>query len=178
MSRVGKEPIEIPQGVEVEIQKNRVQIKGPKGTLRQEIHPSLKLSLEERTLVVRRPSNNPLHRSLHGLTRTLLANMVEGVTKGFEKRLEISGVGYRAEQQGQVVVLQMGYSHPIVFRPPEGIGIDIEKGTRLTVSGIDKQLVGQVAAKIRSFRPPDPYKAKGIKYEGEYVRRKAGKAGV
>lgn len=176
MSRVGKEPIEIPQGVEVDIERNTIQVKGPKGVLRQEIHPSMGVSLNEGTMVVTRPSESSLHKSLHGLTRTLLANVIRGVTEGFEKRLEISGVGYRAELQGKAVVLQLGFSHPVVFRPPEGVTITIEKGTRLTVSGIDKQLVGQVAAKIRSFRPPDPYKEKGIKYEGEYVRRKAGKS--
>ena len=178
MSRVGKEPIEIPQGVEVEIQENRVQIKGPKGTLSRDIHPGVAVNITEGSMVVTRPSDLPFHRSLHGLTRTLLANMVEGVTKTFEKRLEITGVGYRAEEQGKAIVFQLGYSHPIVFCPPEGITITIEKGTRLAVSGIDKQLVGQVAANIRSFRPPDPYKAKGIKYEGEYIRRKAGKAAL
>lgn len=178
MSRVGKEPIEIPQGVEIEIQENRIQVKGPNGTLSREIHPSLNVAVKEGSVVVTRPSDNPQHRSLHGLTRTLIANMVDGVTKTFEKQLEITGVGYRAEQQGNTIVFQLGYSHPIVFRPPDGISINIEKGTRLTVSGIDKQMVGQVAAKIRSFRPPDPYKAKGIKYEGEYIRRKAGKAAI
>ena len=178
MSRVGKEPIEIPQGVEIEIQENRVQVKGPKGTLSQEIHPNLNVTLTEGSMVVTRPSDNPFNRSLHGLTRSLLANMVEGVTKTFEKHLEITGVGYRAEQQGKAIVFQLGYSHPIVLRPPDEITINIEKGTRLTVSGIDKQMVGQVAAKIRSFRPPDPYKGKGIKYEGEYIRRKAGKTAI
>ena len=178
MSRVGKEPIVIPQGVEIEIQGNRVQVKGPKGALSQEVHPSLNITVQEGSVVVTRPSNSPLHRSLHGLTRTLLANMVEGVTKTFEKKLEITGVGYKAEEQNKSIVFQLGYSHPIVFCPPEGITIHIEKGTRLTVSGIDKQMVGQVAAKIRSFRPPDPYKAKGVKYEGEYIRRKAGKAAI
>ena len=176
MSRVGKEPIEIPQDVQVEIEGNRIQVTGPKGTLNREIHPSMKVSLNEGKLIVSRPSDDPLHRSLHGLTRTLLANMVEGITKGFEKRLEISGVGYRAESHGQTIVFQLGYSHPIAFRQPDGITIHIDKGTRIAVSGIDKQLIGQVAAKIRSFRPPEPYKEKGIKYEGEYVRRKAGKA--
>jgi large subunit ribosomal protein L6 len=178
VSRVGKEPIEIPQGVEIEIQENNIQIKGPKGTLSREIHPSLNITVTEGSMAVTRPSDTPLHRSLHGLTRTLLANMVEGVTKTFQKQLEITGVGYRAEQQDKAIVFQLGYSHPIVFRPPDGITINIEKGTRLSVSGIDKQMVGQVAAKIRSFRPPDPYKAKGIKYEGEYIRRKAGKAAI
>lgn len=176
MSRVGKEPIEITPDVEIKLEKNTIQVKGPKGTLTRDIHSSMEVHLEEGRLLVSRPSDAPLHKSLHGLTRTLLSNMVEGVTKGFEKHLGISGVGYRAELQGETVVFQLGYSHPIVFRPPEGVTITIEKGTRMTVSGIDKQLVGQVAAKIRSFRPPEPYKEKGIKYEGEYVRRKAGKA--
>lgn len=176
MSRVGKEPIEVPQGVEIHLEGNTMQVTGPKGTLNQKMHPSMLIQYEEGKLLVSRPSDSPVHRSLHGLTRTLVANMVEGVTKGFEKRLEIVGVGYRAEQQGPAIVFQLGYSHPIVFRPPEGITIQIEKGTRLAVSGIHKQLVGQVAAKIRSFRPPEPYKEKGIRYEGEHIRRKAGKA--
>lgn len=176
MSRVGKEPIEVAQGIEINLEENSIQVTGPKGTLAQELHPSMQVRYEDGKLSVTRPSDSPFHRSLHGLTRTLLANMVEGVVKGYEKRLEIVGVGYRAEQQGTTIVFQLGYSHPIVFRPPEGITIQIEKGTRLAVSGIDKQLVGQVAAKIRSFRPPEPYKEKGIKYQGEYVRRKAGKA--
>ena len=176
MSRVGKEPIEVDQGIEINLEKNTVQVTGPKGTLNRDLHPSMRISYQDGKLSVTRPSDSPFHRSLHGLTRTLLANMVEGVTKGFEKRLEIVGVGYRAEEQGPTLVFQLGYSHPIVFRPPEGIAIQIEKGTRLAVSGIDKQLVGQVAAKIRSFRPPEPYKEKGIRYEGEYIRRKAGKA--
>lgn len=176
MSRVGKEPIEIQQDVEIEIERNTIQVKGSKGVLSREFHSSMEVRLEEGRLIVSRPSDSPLHRSLHGLTRTLLNNMVEGVTKGFKKHLTISGVGYRAEPKEKAIVFQLGYSHPIVFFPPEGVTIDIEKGTRLTVSGIDKQLVGQVAAKVRSFRPPEPYKEKGIKYENEYVRRKAGKA--
>jgi len=176
VSRVGKEPIEVTQGVDVNLEKNSIQVKGPKGTLSREVHPSMNIELEDGMLSVSRPSDSPVHRSLHGLTRTLLANMVEGVTKGFEKSLQIVGVGYRVEEKGSSLVFQLGYSHPIIFRPPEGITIQIEKGTRMVVSGIDKQLVGQVAAKIRSFRPPEPYKEKGIRYEGEYIRRKAGKA--
>jgi len=176
VSRVGKEPIEVTQGVDVNLEKNSIQVKGPKGTLSREVHPSMNIELEDGMLSVSRPSDSPVHRSLHVLTRTLLANMVEGVTKGFEKSLQIVGVGYRVEEKGSSLVFQLGYSHPIIFRPPEGITIQIEKGTRMVVSGIDKQLVGQVAAKIRSFRPPEPYKEKGIRYEGEYIRRKAGKA--
>ena len=175
MSRVGKEPIEIPQNVKIRIDNNRIHVLGPKGELKQNVHPSLEIRLDEGKLTVARSSDDPLHRSLHGLTRTLIANMVNGVTAGFERRLEISGVGYKAEMQGQSVVFQLGYSHPIIFRLPQGIQVNIEKGTRVLVSGIDKQLVGQVAAKMRSFRPPDPYKEKGIKYEGEHIRRKAGK---
>jgi large subunit ribosomal protein L6 len=175
VSRVGKEPIEVPQGVEVKIDGNQIEVKGPKGSLNRGVHPSIMLGLNDRELVVSRPSDSTLHKSLHGLTRTLVSNMVKGVTVGFQKKLEISGVGYRAELQGQSVIFQLGYSHAIVFRLPQGIAIEIEKGTRLTVSGIDKQLVGQVAAKIHSFRSPDPYKGKGIRYEGEHIRRKAGK---
>lgn len=175
MSRVGKEPIEIPQNVKIHIDSNRIHVQGPRGELKQTVHHNLEIRLDEGQLTVLRSSDDPLHRSLHGLTRTLIANMVNGVTAGFERRLEISGVGYKAEVQGQAVVFQLGYSHPIIFRLPQGVQVDVEKGTRVLVSGIDKQLVGQVAAKMRSFRPPDPYKEKGIKYEGEHIRRKAGK---
>lgn len=178
MSRVGRMPIEIPADVKVMAEGNSVSIEGPKGRLVQALYHGISVKVEDGTLVVHRPSESKLHKSLHGLTRTLLFNMVQGVTKGHQKKLEIHGVGYRADLQGKALVFQLGLSHPIVFRPPEGIQISVDKGIKITVSGIDKQLVGQVAAKIRSFRPPEPYKGKGIRYEGETVRRKAGKTGA
>jgi len=178
VSRVGRMPIEISPDVKVEVRDNSVSIEGPKGRLVQTIHPSMTVKVEGAALLVQRPSENKLHKSLHGLTRTLLFNMVEGVTKGHHKNLEIHGVGYRADLQKEVLVLQLGLSHSIVLRPPEGIQISVDKGNKISISGIDKQLVGQVAAKIRSFRPPEPYKGKGIRYEGEVVRRKAGKTGA
>lgn len=155
-----------------------MSIEGPKGRLEQAIHPSMTIKVEGGALLVQRPSESKPHKSLHGLTRTLLFNMVEGVIKGHQKSLEIHGVGYRADLQGKALVLQLGLSHPIVFRPPEDIQVSVGKGNKISVSGIDKQLVGEVAAKIRSFRPPEPYKGKGIRYEGEVVRRKAGKTGA
>ena len=178
MSRVGRMPIEISPDIKVEVHHNSVSVEGPKGRLVQTIHPSMTVKVEGGALLVHRPSENKLHKSLHGLTRTLLFNMVEGVTKGHQKNLEIHGVGYRADLQNKVLVLQLGLSHSIVLRPPEGVQISVDKGNKISISGIDKQLVGQVAAKIRSFRPPEPYKGKGIRYEGEVVRRKAGKTGA
>lgn len=175
MSRVGKRPIPLPEGVEVAVEKAKVVVKGPKGTLEREIHPAIKVTKEDGQLNVQRPNDTKLYKSLHGLYRTLVNNMVEGVTKGFEKKLEIVGVGYKAELKNGRLVLQLGYSHPIVFVPPEGITLTVPGPTNITISGIDKELVGRVAAKIRSFRPPEPYKGKGIKYENEYIRRKAGK---
>lgn len=179
MSRVGRMPVEILPDVKVTVNHDSVSIEGPKGRLVQAIHPSVAVKKEGGALLVQRSSESKLHKSLHGLTRTLLFNMVEGVTKGHQKNLQINGVGYRADLQGKALVFQLGFSHPIVFRPPEEIQITLDKkGIAISVSGIDKQLVGQVAAKIRSFRPPEPYKGKGIRYEGELVRRKAGKTGA
>jgi large subunit ribosomal protein L6 len=178
VSRVGRMPIEIPADVKVTADRNSVTIEGPKGRLVQTIHTSMAVKVERGALLVQRPTESKLHKSLHGLTRTLLFNMVQGVTKGHHRSLEIHGVGYRADLQGKVLVFQLGLSHPIVFQPPEHIQISVDKGIKISISGIDKQLVGQVAAKIRSFRPPEPYKGKGIRYEGEIVRRKAGKTGA
>lgn len=175
MSRVGKNPIDIPDGVEVNVSKGVVNVKGPKGDLSREVHPQINAKVKDGQLLVARPNESKFHKSLHGLYRSLLLNMVLGVTEGFERKLEIIGVGYRAELKNNRLTLQLGYSHPIVFVPPEGIEIVVENQTSITVRGIDKELVGQVAAKLRSFRPPEPYKGKGIKYEDEYVRRKAGK---
>ena len=176
MSRIGRQPITIPSGVDVGVDGSRVSVKGPRGTLEQTFHADMRIVMENGTVRVERPSDERLHRSLHGLTRTLLANMVEGVTNGFEKRLEIVGVGYRAALRGSDLELQVGYSHPVTFRPPEGIEFEVPAQNCVTVRGIDKQLVGEVAAEIRKIRKPEPYKGKGIRYEGEYVRKKAGKA--
>ncbi len=178
MSRVGRLPIDIPDGVEIEKKENRVIVKSDKGILEEVIHPDMDVIIEDGTIRVERPSDNRFHRSLHGLSRTLIDNMIIGLTQGFEKRLEIVGVGYRAEINGKTLVCQLGYSHPIYFKPPEEISIETPLPTGIIVKGVSKQLVGMVAAKIRSFRPPEPYKGKGIRYEGEYVRRKAGKAAL
>ncbi len=171
MSRVGKKPIPIPQGVEVRVEGRRVQVKGPKGELTKEFHPEIRIVSADGVLRVERPSDAPRHRALHGLTRSLLANMIEGVTQGFEKSLEIVGVGYRAEARGKGLQFSLGYSHPIQV-------IVAESPTLVKVMGPDKELVGQVAAEIRELRPPEPYKGKGVRYVGEQVRRKAGKAGA
>ncbi|MCD6118014.1 50S ribosomal protein L6 [bacterium] len=178
MSRVGKQPINIPAGLEIEQKGDVLIVKGQKGQLEEKIHPDMKIVIKDGVLTVERPDDGRFHRSLHGLTRSLINNMVVGLTEGFAKSLEIVGVGYRAELKGKVLVLLLGYSHPIYFIPPDGITIEVSAPTKLSVKGVDKQLVGQVAAKIRSFRPPEPYKGKGIRYEGEYVRRKAGKVNV
>jgi large subunit ribosomal protein L6 len=176
MSRVGKNPIEIPEKTKVEIKDSLVTITGPRGTLSREIHPEMTAVIEENQLIVTRPSDAKRHRALHGLTRALLNNMVVGVTDGYKKELEIIGVGYRAEMNGKVLVMQLGYSHPVVFGPPDGIVIaSLPKENKVVVEGIDKELVGQCAAKIRSFRKPEPYKGKGVRYVGEHVRTKAGK---
>lgn len=175
MSRIGLKPIEIPEGVEVKFEGTKVTVKGPKGELSKDIHEDMIVKMEDNVITVERPSNQKEHRALHGTTRTLIANMIEGVTKGFEKSLEISGVGYRAQKQGNKLVINAGYSHPVEIEPIDGIEIDVPKNTELTVKGIDKELVGAVAANIRAIRPPEPYKGKGIRYAGEYVRRKEGK---
>ncbi len=176
MSRIGKQPITIPSGVEVQVDGTRVAVKGPRGSLEQAFSPEMRIVLEDGTLRIERPSDERTHRSLHGLTRTLIANMVEGVTNGFEKRLEIVGVGYRAALKGSDLDIAAGYSHPVPFRAPDGIEFEVPAPTRIVVRGIDKQLVGEIAAQIRKIRKPEPYKGKGIRYEGEYVRKKAGKA--
>jgi large subunit ribosomal protein L6 len=178
MSRIGRLPITVPQGVTVDVQKNSVRVKGPKGEISRSFDPAMQIGLEDDTIVVQRPTDHRRHRSLHGLTRALLNNMVVGVSEGFVRRLEIQGVGYRAEMQGKNLVLNVGYSHPVVIEPPDGISFEVEKGYRgIGVLGVDKELVGEMAARIRRVRPPEPYKGKGIRYQGEYVRRKAGKAG-
>ena len=176
MSRIGKQPIAIPSGVDVAVDGSRVTVKGPRGTLEQTFHPDLRIEREDGTVRVERPSEERLHRSLHGLTRTLIANMVQGVTNGFEKRLEIIGVGYRAALKGSDLEIAAGFSHPVPFKAPPGIEFEVPTPTRIVVRGIDKQLVGEVAAEIRKIRKPEPYKGKGIRYEGEEVRKKAGKA--
>jgi large subunit ribosomal protein L6 len=175
VSRIGKNPIAIPDGVEIKVARTKVSVTGPKGSLEREINPDIKVEVKDGQITVARPNDSKYFRSLHGLYRSLINNMVTGVSKSFERRLEIVGVGYRAEMKKDRLNLQLGYSHPIVFIPPEGIDIEVEGQTNVRVSGIDKELVGQVAAKIRSFRPPEPYKGKGIKYAGEQIRRKAGK---
>ena len=176
MSRIGKQPIEIPSGVDVTLEGTRVTVKGPRGTLEQSFHPEVQIVKDDGTIRVERPDDQGFHRALHGLTRTLIANMVEGVTKGFEKRLEIVGVGYRAALRGQDLELAVGYSHPVAVPKPDGIEFEVPAPTRIVVRGNDKQQVGEVAANIRKIRKPEPYKGKGIRYEGEYVRKKAGKA--
>jgi len=177
MSRIGRMPIAIPSTVDVTIEGRRLTVTGPKGTLSRELHPDMSVSQEDGTIVVSRPTEQKTHRELHGLTRTLVNNMVVGVTDGYRKGLEITGVGYRAAKVGEKLQLNLGYSHPIEIDPPAGISFELENPTRLTVVGIDKELVGQIAAKVRSTRKPEPYKGKGVKYAGEYIRRKAGKAG-
>ena len=175
MSRIGKKPIEIPESVTVSVAPGRVTVNGPKGELTQTIDSDMKVEQENGTVTVSRPTNRGDHRALHGLTRSLIANMVEGVTDGYEKRLEIQGVGYRAKLQGKSLELALGYSHPVSMPAPEGIEFEVPQPTEVIVRGIDKQLVGETAAQIRKKRPPEPYKGKGIRYSGEYVRRKVGK---
>jgi large subunit ribosomal protein L6 len=175
MSRIGKKPIELPTGVNVAISPGRVQVNGPLGELSQEVPARMQIDQEDGSIVVTRPTERGEDRALHGLTRTLVANMVEGVTKGFEKRLEIQGVGYRATLQGTNLELNVGYSHPVRIPPRPGITFEVPSNTQIVVKGIDKQMVGQTAAEIRKVRPPEPYKGKGIRYEGEFVRRKVGK---
>ncbi len=179
MSRIGLQPIEIPQGVEVKIdEKNFATVKGAKGQLEQQLNTDMKFEIKDNIINVIRPTDNKRHRSLHGLTRSLLFNMIEGVTKGFEKKLELVGVGYRAGKQGNKLVLNLGFSHPIEMEDPEGITVEVPSQTEILIKGADKQQVGNYAAKIRGLRKPEPYKGKGVRYAGEVVRRKVGKAGV
>ena len=177
MSRIGRLPIPVPAAVDVSIVGREITVNGPKGTLTRALHPDMKVSKVDSTLVVERPSEAKYHKQLHGLTRTLVANMVIGVTTGYRKQLEITGVGYRATKVGNKLQLNLGYSHPIEMDPPAGIAFELETPVKLAVVGIDKELVGQVAAKVRATRKPEPYKGKGVHYLGEVIRRKAGKAG-
>jgi large subunit ribosomal protein L6 len=177
MSRIGRLPITVPSGVDVTIDGRQVTIKGPKGQLTRELHPDMTVVREDGSIVVRRPTEQKQHKQLHGLTRTLVNNMVVGVTTGYRKPLEITGVGYRAALVGRKLQLNLGYSHPIEIDPPAGVTFELENPTRLAVVGIDKELVGQIAARVRSTRKPEPYKGKGVRYAGERIRRKAGKAG-
>ena len=175
MSRIGRKPVEIPEGVTVDVAAGRVSVNGPKGELTQDVNPEMDVSIDDRTLTVSRPTDRGQHRALHGLTRSLIANMVEGVTAGFEKRLEIQGVGYRARLQGKSLDLSVGYSHTVPMPAPDGIEFEVPQPTEVIIRGIDKQLVGETAARIRRVRPPEPYKGKGIRYADEHVRRKVGK---
>mgnify|MGYP000910264007 FL=1 len=177
MSRIGKLPVAIPAGVDVKIQGSMITVKGPKGTLSQDFHDDISVAVEDGHIVVTRPSDDKEHRAHHGLIRALVQNMVTGVTAGYEKSLDLVGVGYRAQMQGQKLVLAVGYSHPVEVNPPQGLSIECPAPTKIVVKGADKQAVGQLAADIRKVRPPEPYKGKGIKYENETVRRKEGKTG-
>ncbi|GGO08726.1 50S ribosomal protein L6 [Saccharibacillus kuerlensis] len=177
MSRIGRKPIEVPGGVEVTLNNTVITVKGPKGTLTREIHRDMKVTVEGNTITVERPSDNKEHRSLHGTTRSVVSNMVSGVTEGFSKSLELVGVGYRASKSGEKIVLNVGYSHPVEITPESGIEFEVPSNTKIIVRGIDKERVGAYAAQIRSVREPEPYKGKGIKYEGERIIRKEGKAG-
>jgi large subunit ribosomal protein L6 len=177
MSRIGKMPVAVPPGVAVSIENGEVKVKGPKGELRFRFHPDMSIALQNNSLVVSRPSDSKIHRSLHGLTRSLLANMVQGVTGGFEKDLEMVGVGYRAEKAGDKLVMRIGFSHLVEVSPLPGVSLGVEGTNRIKVTGIDKGMVGEMAAEIRAIRPPDAYKGKGIRYAGELVHLKAGKAG-
>lgn len=177
MSRIGRKPIQVPNGVNVSLDNGVITVKGPKGTLSRPVHKDMKVNIEAEAIVVERPSDNKLHRSLHGTTRSIIANMVNGVTEGYTKSLELVGVGYRANKAGEKVVLNVGYSHPVEIVPDQGIEFEVPAVTKIIVKGIDKELVGATAAKIRSVREPEPYKGKGIKYEGERIIRKEGKAG-
>ncbi|MFE8703844.1 50S ribosomal protein L6 [Cytobacillus sp. FJAT-54145] len=177
MSRVGKKPVEIPSGVTVTLNDNNVTVKGPKGELSRSFHPDIEIKVEDNVINVSRPSEAKEHRALHGTTRALLANMVEGVSKGFERNLELIGVGYRASKQGNKLVLNVGYSHPVEIVAEEGVEIEVPSNTKISIKGTNKERVGALAANIRDVRPPEPYKGKGIRYEGEFVRRKEGKTG-
>lgn len=177
MSRIGRRPVPLPAGVTVQVSRDRVVVEGPKGRLEQALLPEVRVEVENGHVVVTRTGDLKRHRAIHGLTRSLVANMVQGVTNGFQKNLELKGVGYRAQKQGNKLVLAVGYSKPVEMEPPAGIEVEVPAPTKITVRGIDKQLVGQMAADIRAVRPPEPYLGKGISYEGERIRRKAGKAG-
>lgn len=177
MSRIGKLPVPVPSGVSVNIAGNRVEVKGPKGTLQRELPPEVSVAMEDNEVLVKRGGDDRRSRSMHGLSRTLVNNMVEGVSNGFSRSLEIIGVGYRVEQKKDFLVFALGYSHPIYYEVPKGIEAKLDGATKVTVSGIDRELVGATAAKIRSFRPPEPYKGKGVKYADETIRRKEGKSG-
>ncbi|OAS23240.1 50S ribosomal protein L6 [Paenibacillus oryzisoli] len=177
MSRIGRKPITIPSGVNVTLDNTQITISGPKGSLSRVLHTDMKVNVLENEISVERPSDNKLHRSLHGTTRSVVANMVSGVTEGFTKSLDLVGVGYRANKSGDKLVLNVGYSHPVEINPENGIEFDVPTNTKIIVKGIDKELVGAMAAKVRSVREPEPYKGKGIKYEGERILRKEGKAG-
>lgn len=177
MSRVGKKPIEIPAGVTVTLDNNHVTVKGPKGELSRTFHSDIEIKVEENVVNISRPTDNKEHRALHGTTRAVLANMVEGVSKGFERGLELVGVGYRASKQGNKLVLNVGYSHPVEIEAEKGLEVEVPSNTKIVIKGTDKERVGALAANIRDVRPPEPYKGKGIRYEGEYVRRKEGKTG-
>ncbi|HHW03519.1 MAG TPA: 50S ribosomal protein L6 [Thermoanaerobacterales bacterium] len=178
MSRIGKLPVKIPQGVEVKVQGNTVTVKGPKGSISREFHRDMKIRHEGSQIIVERPSDDNMHKALHGLTRSLISNMVDGVTAGYEKKLSLEGVGYRAAKQGSKLVLTVGYSHPVEIEPPKGIEFEVPAPNKISVKGVDKELVGLVAANIRKVREPEPYKGKGIRYENEVVRRKVGKTGA
>ncbi|HST08484.1 MAG TPA: 50S ribosomal protein L6 [Gemmatimonadaceae bacterium] len=177
MSRIGKHPVGVPKGVTADVKGNTVHVKGPKGDLERTLHPDMKVTLNDGQILVERPSDEANHKALHGLSRTLVANMVEGVTKGFKKELELVGVGYKADQRPYGLQLALGFSHPVKYEAPKGIKLSAPQPTTIIVEGANKEVVGQVAAEIRSIRPPEPYKGKGIKYAGEQIRRKAGKAG-
>ncbi len=177
MSRIGKKPIDIPAGVTITQNGSTVTVKGPKGELTRTFNPDIEIKVEENVINISRPTEQKEHRALHGTTRALLSNMVEGVSKGFEKSLELIGVGYRAQKQGKKLVLNVGYSHPVEFEPEEGLEVEVPANTKIIVKGINKERVGALAANIRQVRPPEPYKGKGIRYEGEFVRRKEGKTG-
>jgi large subunit ribosomal protein L6 len=178
MSRIGRKPVTVPKGVTLQLEGNSVAVKGPRGELRRSLHPDMQIALDKDQFTVARPSEEKRHKALHGLTRTLVQNMVEGVSKGFSKTLEIQGVGYKAEAKPYGVNLVVGYSHPVKYQAPKGIKISVDNNVVVKIEGADKELVGQVAAELRAVRPPEPYKGKGIRYQGEHVRRKAGKTGA